>query len=473
MIPFYNGPPPSKLGFVAKQEMPPYINVLFRARPPLNYAEPCFNKGRRTKYDFVHDGNHDLESIFEEGPPPDRICQETPQERKERLWKEKVIEHYLKIKDQRRKYNPNKDKNAKSDPSKTLFVGRLNYKTDEDTLTREMERFGPINSLRLVRNPKTGKSRGYAFVEFKHQRHCDRAYDASGIKIDDKRVLIDYEQSRTDDDWLPKRLGGGKGNKRRDKSAERKIRKVIKEYREQKDKEKQKSAKTKHHESKHNDTNGKVNDKKDGKDNGKSKDVEMAVENSKEQKANQQEEVKQPVNQDVAMVDQHQSSKSNKDTTIYTTGKHKRSDDKIESYDNAIKRVKVSEDEELIKQQPVKANNLAVEKEPIVNELLSKVKTETIQPSIKVDPKAESQAPEPLKQSPPKKVDENIPPTVKVDIENQKTVEQKLESEVQKPTTIEVKTDSKNKDKVMEVEKDPIKDQPKDKDYDRKYHKRR
>jgi hypothetical protein len=72
MIPFFNGPPPSKLGFVAKQEMPPHINILFRARPPLDYLEPEEAK-KHTKYDFIHDGKIDLDQIFEEGPPPDRV----------------------------------------------------------------------------------------------------------------------------------------------------------------------------------------------------------------------------------------------------------------------------------------------------------------------------------------------------------------------------------------------------------------
>jgi len=93
-----------------------------------------------------------------------------------------------------------------------------------------MERFGSVSTLRLVRNKKTNKSRGYAFVEFKHSRHCQRAYDASGLKIDGKRVLIDYELGRVEKDWLPKRLGGGKGEKRRDRETERKIRQVIKDY---------------------------------------------------------------------------------------------------------------------------------------------------------------------------------------------------------------------------------------------------
>lgn len=229
MLPFFNGPPPSKLGFVAKPEMPPHINIMFRARPPLTYVEPEENK-HTVKYDFIHDGNHDLDKIFEEGPPPERECKETPAERKEREWREKIIEHYYKVKELRDKYNPQKDVKVDSDPFKTMFVGRLNFDTDEDTLMREMERFGPVKSLHLVRDKKTGKSRGYAFVEFKHTRHCDRLYNSSGMKIDGKRILVDFECGRIMKDWLPKRLGGGKGNKRRDRETEQKIRQIIKDY---------------------------------------------------------------------------------------------------------------------------------------------------------------------------------------------------------------------------------------------------
>uniref|UniRef100_A0A0K0DW85 Guanylate cyclase domain-containing protein n=1 Tax=Strongyloides stercoralis TaxID=6248 RepID=A0A0K0DW85_STRER len=38
--------------------------------------------------------------------------------------------------------------------------------------------------------------------------------EADGIRIDRKRVLVDYERGRTRKDWLPRRLGGGKGRTR-------------------------------------------------------------------------------------------------------------------------------------------------------------------------------------------------------------------------------------------------------------------
>jgi U1 small nuclear ribonucleoprotein len=57
---------------------------------------------------------------------------------------------------------------ATEDAYKTLFVGRLAFDVTEDDLKKEFEFYGAIKRVRLVKSKKTGKSRGYAFVEFEH-----------------------------------------------------------------------------------------------------------------------------------------------------------------------------------------------------------------------------------------------------------------------------------------------------------------
>lgn len=47
---------------------------------------------------------------------------------------------------------------------------------------------------------------------------------ADGRKVDGRRVVVDYERGRTRQEWVPRRLGGGKGDKRRDRDTERLIR---------------------------------------------------------------------------------------------------------------------------------------------------------------------------------------------------------------------------------------------------------
>lgn len=42
-----------------------------------------------------------------------------------------------------------------------------------------------------------------------------------GRKIDGRRIAVDCERGRTRKEWLPRRLGGGKGDSRRDREVER------------------------------------------------------------------------------------------------------------------------------------------------------------------------------------------------------------------------------------------------------------
>ena len=42
---------------------------------------------------------------------------------------------------------------------------------------------------------------------------------ADGRKVDGRRVVVDYERGRTRQEWVPRRLGGGKGDKRRDRDG--------------------------------------------------------------------------------------------------------------------------------------------------------------------------------------------------------------------------------------------------------------
>ncbi|KAG9302691.1 hypothetical protein G9A89_005165 [Geosiphon pyriformis] len=110
---------------------------------------------------------------------------------------------------------PNDTEDVTSDPFKTIFVGRLNPETTEETLESVFERFGAIQKIRLVRNIVTGDSRGYAFIEYTHERSCQDAYkNANKIMLDDRQILVDFERSRVMEGWIPRRLGGGFGGRK-------------------------------------------------------------------------------------------------------------------------------------------------------------------------------------------------------------------------------------------------------------------
>eukprot|EP01091_Cochliopodium_minus_P019432 TRINITY_DN815_c0_g1_i1.p1 TRINITY_DN815_c0_g1~~TRINITY_DN815_c0_g1_i1.p1 ORF type:complete len:343 (-),score=139.36 TRINITY_DN815_c0_g1_i1:126-1154(-) len=138
----------------------------------------------------------------------------TKKELKEIARKQKEIENRTKIDLLKQQWNPKEDPNTTSDAYKTLFVSRLSYETTETTLRNEFEIYGTIKKIRLVYDNE-GKPRGYAFIEFEHQRDMKEAYKhADAKKIDGRRIVVDYERGRTIKNWIPRRFGGGKGSSR-------------------------------------------------------------------------------------------------------------------------------------------------------------------------------------------------------------------------------------------------------------------
>ena len=113
----------------------------------------------------------------------------------------------------RAKYKPNKG--VKGDPSCTVFVGRLNHSTTEDSVRELFSRFGNVVQLRVVRDLVTGFHKGYAFVEYSSSTAAYKAtIEANKVQLDDKEILVEMECERTLKNWVPRRLGGGLSGRR-------------------------------------------------------------------------------------------------------------------------------------------------------------------------------------------------------------------------------------------------------------------
>eukprot|EP01017_Pseudomicrothorax_dubius_P026009 TRINITY_DN286_c0_g1_i10.p1 TRINITY_DN286_c0_g1~~TRINITY_DN286_c0_g1_i10.p1 ORF type:complete len:248 (+),score=65.08 TRINITY_DN286_c0_g1_i10:66-809(+) len=187
---------------------------LFRPRLNIEYV-PGEKRSRCRSLDGILDNRRDYLQMFEEEDPPEATRGETKEEKRKRRYFEKLETHKTDLKDRSKEYVPADDPNVEGDPYKTIIVARLNYETTEKTLKKEFERYGPVKRVRIVRDPKTEKSRGYGFVEFEKVEDFKTAYkQANERRIDGRKVVVDYERGRTIAGWLPKRLGGGLGDTR-------------------------------------------------------------------------------------------------------------------------------------------------------------------------------------------------------------------------------------------------------------------
>ena len=92
-----------------------------------------------------------------------------------------------------------------------LYVGNLSYDTTEDTLRTLFAEYGQIESVRLITDRYTGRSKGFAFVEMATEQSAQEAISGlSGKQVDDREIKADKAKPRSDGN----RQGSGWGRSR-------------------------------------------------------------------------------------------------------------------------------------------------------------------------------------------------------------------------------------------------------------------
>jgi RNA recognition motif-containing protein len=80
-----------------------------------------------------------------------------------------------------------------------LFVGNLSYQTGENDLQDYFAQAGMVNSVNLMLDKVTGKSRGFAFVEFADAEAAQRAIDQLHNKeFQGRQLTINIARPRED-----------------------------------------------------------------------------------------------------------------------------------------------------------------------------------------------------------------------------------------------------------------------------------
>ena len=73
-----------------------------------------------------------------------------------------------------------------------LYVGNLSYETNEETLRTLFAEYGQIESVNLITDPYTGRSRGFAFVEMSTEQAAQQAMSGlNGKQIDEREIKVD------------------------------------------------------------------------------------------------------------------------------------------------------------------------------------------------------------------------------------------------------------------------------------------
>jgi cold-inducible RNA-binding protein len=96
--------------------------------------------------------------------------------------------------------------------SKRIYVGNLSYQTTDGDLTTLFEQVGPVESVNVITDRDTGRSKGFAFVEMSGEDADKAITQLNGTEIDGRALTVN--EARPREERTGNRGGGGYGGGR-------------------------------------------------------------------------------------------------------------------------------------------------------------------------------------------------------------------------------------------------------------------
>jgi RNA recognition motif-containing protein len=97
--------------------------------------------------------------------------------------------------------------------AKKCYVGNLNYDTTEDTLRALFDGVGEVESVNIIADRRSGRSKGFGFVEMATEEEAQAAISQlNGTTLDGRQIKVAEarpQRSRSD------RGGGGRRGRRK------------------------------------------------------------------------------------------------------------------------------------------------------------------------------------------------------------------------------------------------------------------
>lgn len=72
-----------------------------------------------------------------------------------------------------------------------IYIGNLNYRVRESDLQQVMEDYGTVNSVKLIIDRDTNKSKGFAFVEMTNDDEAKNAIkELNGAEYEGRTMIV-------------------------------------------------------------------------------------------------------------------------------------------------------------------------------------------------------------------------------------------------------------------------------------------
>jgi RNA recognition motif-containing protein len=90
--------------------------------------------------------------------------------------------------------------------SKRIYVGNLSYQTTESDLTNLFEQAGQVESVNIITDRDTGRSKGFAFVEMAGDEADKAIAQFNGAEVNGRALTVNEARPREE-----RSGGGGRG----------------------------------------------------------------------------------------------------------------------------------------------------------------------------------------------------------------------------------------------------------------------
>lgn len=77
-----------------------------------------------------------------------------------------------------------------------LYVGNLSYHVNGFHLKQFFSEYGDVQTVRLIKNPKTGRSKGFAFVTYSNVKDAQKALASNGRDIRGRAIVVRMAKPR-------------------------------------------------------------------------------------------------------------------------------------------------------------------------------------------------------------------------------------------------------------------------------------
>lgn len=96
--------------------------------------------------------------------------------------------------------------------SKKIYVGNLSYQTTEGDLTSLFEQVGQVDSVNVITDRDTGRSKGFAFVEMNNEDADKAITQLNGTEVSGRTLTVNEARPREERSGNRGGYGGGRNS---------------------------------------------------------------------------------------------------------------------------------------------------------------------------------------------------------------------------------------------------------------------